>query len=328
MVEAWFVPLWDGTPRPLLAAVLGAIAALVSLPLHRRCLAVCGVVSASRPWRSAIATGVVVAVYAWLMLQFAVERIDEVRPGPVWDRLRIVHHSVLIVLLSAVTVTDWKTTFIPDFVIWLGLAIGVSLAAISGDLQMSHVWVDWNEAIPRFSGPYLPEWMKRHPHWHGLAWSVAGAVCGGVMTEAVRRISRWALGKPALGEGDSWLMAMIGAFLGWQATIIAFLLAPLLAVVVGVPVRLSTDRPYIPYGPFLALAAVVVMTGWRWIWQFETSLGTVVAQEDRRAVFSVRRLFGDPLALVGIAGVVLVALAVMLGWRRWSSGWKVTRDAR
>jgi len=325
MGEAWFVPLWDSTPRPLLAAGLGIVAAAISLPLIRSSLAICGVTMTSRPWRSAIATGFVVALYAWLMLQFAVERIDEVRPGPVWDRLRIVHHTVLIVLLAAVTVTDWKTTFIPNIVIQVGLVIGVSLAVISGDLQMTHVWVDWNAEIPRFTGPYLPEWMKHHPHLHGLAWSVAGAACGAAITGAVRRISRWALGVPALGDGDVWLMAMIGSFLGWQAAIVAFLLAPLSALVAGIPMRLATGRPYIPYGPFLALASILVMSSWRWIWQLEWSLGSAVVREDRRAVFSMRRLFGDPLALVAIAGVVAIALAAMLGWRRWSSGWKVKR---
>jgi leader peptidase (prepilin peptidase)/N-methyltransferase len=326
MIESWLVPLWDATPRPLLAGGLGLIAAIVSLPLIRHCLVICDAAPASLPWKSAIATGILVGLFAWLMLQFGVQRIDEVRPGPVWDRLRIIHHAVLITLLAAATVTDWRTCFIPNFIPYIGIVLGIALAVISGDLQMSHAWVDWNQAVPGFLGPALPAWMDAHRHLHGLVWSLAGALCGAFATAAVRLVARWAMGVTALGSGDVWLMAMIGAYLGWQATLIAFLLAPLLALAVGLPLKLMTGRPYIPYGPFLAAAAIVVLCLWRWIWTFEVNFGSTLPRADRRSMFSVRRLFGDPLALVGIAIVVLIALAVMLAWTRWKAGWQIQRS--
>jgi leader peptidase (prepilin peptidase)/N-methyltransferase len=325
MVEAWLVPLWDGTPKPLLAGGLGALAAVVSLPLIRHTLTICEAPPTHRPWKSALATGLLVALYAWLMLSLHVQRIDEVRPSAVWDRLRILHHAVLIVLLAAATFTDWKTCFIPDVVPIAGTVWGVALAVISGDLQMQHVWVDWNEAVPGFFGPQLPDWMDAHHHWHGLAWSLAGAGCGAALTGVVRCVSKWALGIPALGTGDIWLLAMIGCFLGWQATVIAFLLAPVLALTVGLPLKFIQRRPYIPYGPFLALSAYIVLCSWRWIWMLDVNLGSSLAPHDRRASFSIRRLFGDPAALAAIAAVIVVALAIMLGWRRWQSTWTVSR---
>ncbi|MBX3441716.1 MAG: prepilin peptidase [Planctomyces sp.] len=327
MGEAWFVPLWDSTPQPLLAGLLGVAALLASRPLIGRCLAICEAPEPRRAWRPAIATGVLVGVFAWLMLTIDVQRIPEVRPSPVWDRLVIVHHSVLLVLLTAAATSDWRTCYIPDLAPLLGLAIAIPAATLSGDLQICHLWVDWNEEVPGFQGPYLPGWLSAHPHWHGLAWSLAGAACGAALTGTVRGISRWALGMPALGAGDVLLMAMIGAYLGWQPTVLAFLLAPVLAIAVGLPVRVSTGRPYIPYGPFLALAAMVVLFTWRWLWMLEWSYGSPLRPGDRRTTFAVRRLFGDPWALIGIAAAVAVALAGLLAWRRWQASWSVSRES-
>jgi leader peptidase (prepilin peptidase) / N-methyltransferase len=324
MFEAWFVPLWDGTPRPVLAAVLGAIAFFVSLPLIRHCLVICGAPPKGHPWGASIATGLLVAAFSWLMLQYDVQRISEVRPLPVMDRLLIVHHGVLLVLVAAATATDWKTCYIPDVVTTVGLILGILVASVSGDAQIAHVWVDWNQEIPNFQGPWIPGWLSMHPHLHGLAWSVAGAACGAALTSIVRVISRWALGAPALGSGDVWLLAMVGSYLGWQATIITFLLAPILALIVGLPLKMATSRPYIPYGPFLSAAAAIVMFTWRWIWMLEWNLGSALPGVDRRTTFAVRRLFGDPVALLAIGGVVIVALAAMLGWKRWQSGWDVS----
>jgi leader peptidase (prepilin peptidase)/N-methyltransferase len=325
MIESWLVPIWDSTIPIALAAEIGVVAAIASLFLMRHCFAVCEVPQ-RWPWAPALATGLLVTGYAWLMLEYHVERIDEVRPGPVWDRLRVIHHATLIVLLTAATVTDWKTTYIPDLIAWIGLPLGIGLATLSGDLQVSHVWVDWNQAIPRFSGPYLPEWMKSHPHLHGFAWSTLGALCGAALCIGVRFISRKALGQPALGPGDTFLMATIGSYLGWQPTVIAFLIAPVLAIGLGLAIRAVSGRTYIPYGPFLAAAAVIVLCSWRWIWEFESRLGSAFG-DDRKPTFSVRRLFGDPAMLLGIAGVVIVALAIALRWKRWQSEWNVNRPS-
>jgi len=61
----------------------------------------------------------------------------------------------------------------------------------------------------------------------------------------------------SMGGGDVKFLAMIGAFLGWQKALLTFFLAPFFGVVIGV-VNLVTKKDHtIPYGPFLALAAVV-----------------------------------------------------------------------
>lgn len=61
----------------------------------------------------------------------------------------------------------------------------------------------------------------------------------------------------SMGGGDVKLLAMIGAFLGWQAALLTFFLAPFFGVVAGIINLLVKKDHTIPYGPFLALAALV-----------------------------------------------------------------------
>jgi leader peptidase (prepilin peptidase)/N-methyltransferase len=61
-------------------------------------------------------------------------------------------------------------------------------------------------------------------------------------------------------------MAAIGSFLGWQPTLIVFFLAPLCALVVVAACWVFRRDREIPYGPYLSLATLVVILGWKQIW--------------------------------------------------------------
>lgn len=93
----------------------------------------------------------------------------------------------------------------------------------------------------------------------GLTSALIGAsVCALAlwgMGELVSRI----LGKDALGFGDVKMIAMMGAFLGWQQTLVALFLASLLGSVIGLGiVAVTGNRDYqIPLGSFLAVGGLV-----------------------------------------------------------------------
>ena len=74
------------------------------------------------------------------------------------------------------------------------------------------------------------------------------------MGELVSRV----LGKDALGFGDVKMIAMMGAFLGWQMTLVALFLASFLGSAIGLGlVAITRDRDYqIPLGSFLAVGAL------------------------------------------------------------------------
>jgi leader peptidase (prepilin peptidase) / N-methyltransferase len=71
-----------------------------------------------------------------------------------------------------------------------------------------------------------------------------------------------------MGGGDIKLLAMIGAFLGWQSLPFVLLVSSLLGAVVGVAIMIAKGRDMkyaVPFGPFLSLAAVAYLffgAGW------------------------------------------------------------------
>ncbi len=111
-------------------------------------------------------------------------------------------------------------------------------------------------------------WWQGGPQWAGLISSLVGMAAGGGLIWAVRIIGSVTLGKEAMGFGDVTLMAMIGAFLGWQSAVLIFFLAPGFGAVIGIVAWLLKRDNQIPYGPFLCFAALGLIVAWRdlWLW--------------------------------------------------------------
>src|SRR2546427_10654807 len=68
-------------------------------------------------------------------------------------------------------------------------------------------------------------------------------------------ISPYLFGKEGMGGGDIKLLAMIGAFLGWQQVLLTVIVGGLLGAVLGVGLiaaRVISRSDYIPFGPFLS----------------------------------------------------------------------------
>lgn len=99
----------------------------------------------------------------------------------------------------------------------------------------------------------------------GIVDALAGAIVCSLLLWGMGEVVSRALGKEALGFGDVKMIAMMGAFLGWQLTLVALFLASFAGSAIGVGlVALTRNRDYeIPLGSFLALggiAAAVVGT--------------------------------------------------------------------
>ena len=155
--------------------------------------------------------------------------------------LQAVAWSGFVGTLLALAVIDWDTTFLPDPMTqpltWAGLiaaALGLSGLSLSDAL--------WGAV-----GGYLSLWLV---YW----------------------LFKLFTGKEGMGYGDFKLFAALGAWFGWAALIPLILLASLAGIAVGLVLKSRQqlrEQHYIPFGPFLAMAALVFM-----IWgDFFTRLG-------------------------------------------------------
>lgn len=77
--------------------------------------------------------------------------------------------------------------------------------------------------------------------------------------------------REAMGFGDVKFMAMIGAFLGWDAAVFTIFVACVIGAVVGLTQKLLLGEKWgrpLPFGPYLALAAFIwIFTGpTLWFW--------------------------------------------------------------
>ena len=161
---------------------------------------------------------------------------------------------VFTAALLLITFVDFDHFFIPDEVSLPGILVGLALAAL------------------------LPDGI-------GLANAALGAALGGGILWIVAWSYEHATGTEGMGLGDVKLLAMIGAFLGWQAIPMVLIVASLTGSLAGVLVmfapagrrqirevrrrlgwravptfvRRAARRTAIPFGPFLALGALLAL---------------------------------------------------------------------
>jgi leader peptidase (prepilin peptidase) / N-methyltransferase len=114
-------------------------------------------------------------------------------------------------------------------------------------------------------------WILAHtPRWFGLDrqpdWTVA--LLGAVLGAAVGAGSLWLVREAyfrlrkveGMGLGDVKMMLMVGAFLGWQMTLLTIFLGSLIGSIIGVlmiALRGGNMRMAIPFGVFLGPAAII-----------------------------------------------------------------------
>lgn len=95
----------------------------------------------------------------------------------------------------------------------------------------------------------------------GIVGSLIGALVGGGGLLLVAMLGDWLFKKESMGGGDIKLAAVLGAFLGWHLVLLVFFMSALIGSVVSVGWLLISSKMretrMIPFGPFLAIAAIV-----------------------------------------------------------------------
>ena len=96
-----------------------------------------------------------------------------------------------------------------------------------------------------------------------LSGVLMGYLIAGGVVWAVRIGGSLAFGKEAMGLGDVHMMAAVGACLGWIDPTIAFFLAAFVGVAYAIVAQVFRGKlsRAMPYGPFLAIATMMVVLG-------------------------------------------------------------------
>ncbi|MFV3368583.1 prepilin peptidase [Pseudomonas sp. NY15435] len=153
------------------------------------------------------------------------------------------------------------------FIAWhygFGWQAGAMLLLTWGLLAMSMIDVDHQLLPDALVLPLL--WLGLIVNHFGLFTSLGdalwGAVFGYLSLWSVYWLFKLITGKEGMGYGDFKLLAMLGAWGGWQVLPLTILLSSLVGAVLGViMLRLrnaETSTP-IPFGPYLAIAGWIAL---------------------------------------------------------------------
>jgi leader peptidase (prepilin peptidase)/N-methyltransferase len=156
-------------------------------------------------------------------------------------------YLVLCCLLIISSFTDIKHRIIPDEVSVGGLIVGFILSSVKG-LGTSPLAYNFSPLLNSLSGIIVG----------GAVIYLTGLAFDKFYFKLLKRPPIQGETE-SMGGGDVKLLAMIGAFLGWQQALLVFVLAPFLGVIFGIPNLLLKKDHTMPYGPFLSLAAIVAI---------------------------------------------------------------------
>jgi len=151
----------------------------------------------------------------------------------------------LFTLLWILTLIDLETFLLPNALTLPGIVVGLLFAFFTDNLI--------NTMIGAVAG-YTIFWL--------VAW-------------VFYRIT----GKQGMGQGDFKLLAMLGAFMGWQALPFIIFISSLTGAILGSVILLLSKkglRTEIPYGPYLAAAGLVwLFWGSSILVWYQTTMGII-----------------------------------------------------
>jgi leader peptidase (prepilin peptidase)/N-methyltransferase len=155
---------------------------------------------------------------------------------------------VFLSLIVPLVFIDLRHKLLPNAITYPGFIVMVTLRVLAPDADMVG-------SVRRMFG--LVGWTDQ---WVALLGVLLGAVVGGGSLWLVREAYFRLRNVEGMGLGDVKMMLMVGAYLGWQLTLLTIFMASLLGSVIGVALiyaRGGNMKMEIPFGVFLGPAAVI-----------------------------------------------------------------------
>jgi len=92
--------------------------------------------------------------------------------------------------------------------------------------------------------------------------SIIGAMAGYLSLWSIYQLFKLITGKEGMGYGDFKLLALFGAWFGWQYLMIIVLISSLVGAIIGISMMIILGRDKnipIPFGPYLAIAGWIAL---------------------------------------------------------------------
>ncbi|MEI6514898.1 MAG: prepilin peptidase [bacterium] len=155
---------------------------------------------------------------------------------PVFTLAIIPVYWLVVFGLALGTFVDLEHMIIPDRVSLGGIVLGITFSAL------------------------VPSLHRETDGYGGFLTAFLGAAVGVGILWLVAVLGKLIFRKDAMGMGDVKLMGAIGAFLGWQAVLFTLMISSFLGGGVGIALVTTGKKEMqskIPYGPYIALAALI-----------------------------------------------------------------------
>ncbi len=214
-------------------------------------------------------------------------------------------HAVLACFLIVATMTNREQHQVPHSVTYLGVLSGLVAAllcpwpwpnlpaqAVTGPTDGGPIFGRVNK--PYVWGPHVGAMPADSPWWQGdvtpqaglYPWPVwgplpdglppggwrlgamsglAGVLTGAILMVLVRLLFNTGSGATVVGWGETSLMMIAGAFLGWQPVVVAVLVGLVPGLIAAGVQRVVRRRSQVTFSLWMALAVAAVCLGWYWI---------------------------------------------------------------
>lgn len=141
---------------------------------------------------------------------------------------------VFFLIVTTLTDVEWK--IIPDMASYSLIVIGILKIPFDPFFNSGNLWASFLD-------------------------SLLGLTFGGGVLLALSYIGLILFKKESVGGGDIKLLAGIGAFIGFKGAVFVILIASIIGGVfslLGLIFRFLRQKQYIPFGPFLNIAALII----------------------------------------------------------------------
>lgn len=159
-------------------------------------------------------------------------------------------YTFLILFFLIITIVDFRYYIIPDELNYLGVFLGLVMQSL---FQL--------EVFPVSTGSFYAGTES-----FGLLFSIQGILFSSGILLCIAYLTSLYLDRDSMGLGDIKLIAFIGAFLGYKATLMALALSSILGSFFGLFVLIKSkfierNQGYtlIAYGPYIILATLIIM---------------------------------------------------------------------